>query len=363
MPVTPNFIVSGLPAYVDQNRDLLLKNFALVGGGTRERISIQTGVKGKAAINFLDVAPTLQDGSVCNIDAAGSATLTQRVIETAMISVRLDICWKTVVGKYAEYLVRINANAENTPFEAYVVDGLTRELSKKIEKLIWQGDTDSASTDLKWIDGFLAIAGDEAAVVDVEIASGKSAYEGIQAVYFAMTEETLERGGEIYVSPAIFRAFMQEMVARNYYHYAPGNDELREFLLPGSDCKVVRTQGLAGSLYILGTFPANLFYGCDMENDEEVIKVKYDDISDNFIVKALWNSGVQIAFPDQVVLGVFAAAPTPQVSNADALGTIATKQTAIASDLGSIKTAVEAIDDLAGAYDSENTAIKTKEVA
>ena len=59
MPVTPNFNVSGLPAYVDQNRDLLLKNFALVGGGTRERISIQTGVKGKAAINFLDVAPTL----------------------------------------------------------------------------------------------------------------------------------------------------------------------------------------------------------------------------------------------------------------------------------------------------------------
>ena len=176
--------------------------------------------------------------------------------------------------------------------------------------------------------------------MDVSIASGKSAYEGIQAVYLAMTEETLERGGEIYVSPAIFRAFMQEMVARNYYHYAPGNDELREFLLPGSDCKVVKTQGLAGSLEILGTFPANLFYGCDMENDEEDIKVKYDDISENFIVKALWNSGVQIAFPDQVVLGTFAAAPTVPVGGAEQLAAIAANTEAIAD----IATATEGLN-------------------
>ena len=52
------FNVSTLPAYVQDNKDLLLKNFALVGGGTRSRISIQTGVKHSANLNFIEIAPT-----------------------------------------------------------------------------------------------------------------------------------------------------------------------------------------------------------------------------------------------------------------------------------------------------------------
>ena len=54
-----NFLVDSLPAYVQENRDILVKDFALSGRGTRGRIAIQPGVKLNAAINFLDVHPTL----------------------------------------------------------------------------------------------------------------------------------------------------------------------------------------------------------------------------------------------------------------------------------------------------------------
>ena len=40
-----------------------------------------------------------------------------------------------------------------------------------------------------------------------------------------------------------------------------------------------------------------MVYGCDMENDQEDVAVKYDPIKELFYVKALWNSGVQVAFP------------------------------------------------------------------
>ena len=43
MAVT-NFLVSTLPAYVQDNQDILIKNFALVGRDTRAHIGIQTGV-------------------------------------------------------------------------------------------------------------------------------------------------------------------------------------------------------------------------------------------------------------------------------------------------------------------------------
>ena len=87
-----NFIVSSLPAYVQNNREVLLKNFGLVGTATRKRIGIQTGIKKSAALNYLNVTPTLQDGSSCGFSSAGDVALTQRTITVAQIKVDLDIC-------------------------------------------------------------------------------------------------------------------------------------------------------------------------------------------------------------------------------------------------------------------------------
>lgn len=296
-----NFVVTTLPAYVQENRDLLIKNFALVGGETRKRISVQTGIKKDEYINYLNLTPTFQSGAGCGFSAQGGSALTQRLIETARFKVNMEFCPDTLVGKYAEYQVSINASENaSLPFEAFIMEALTNEIVKKIETTIWQG---VKASDL--IDGFLTIAGAESDVVDVVIA-GTSAYADILAVYDKMTENTLELGGEIYVSPAKFRAFMQEMVVKNFYHYNPGNEEPGEFILPGSNVKVVRTPGLAGKTQVVGTYAKNMYYGCDLENAAEDIKVWYSDDDDLIKVAAKWNMGVQFAFPGEVVLGATA---------------------------------------------------------
>lgn len=303
------FNVSTLPAYVQDNKDLLLKNFALVGGGTRSRISIQTGVKHSAHLNFIEIAPTLQDGSSCGFSTAGDVALTQRKIETAAIKINLDICPQTLRGKYAEYLISMNATEDALPFEQYIMEGVTNVLARKIETLMWQGDKSKTSdTNIKWIDGFLKIAGAESGVKDVTITL-TSVYDAIAKVYENMTDEAIERGAEIYVSPANYRKFMNELVAKNFFHYAGAMEAApTEFFFPGTSAKVVMTPGLTGvDNKIVGTFAKNLFYGCDMENDEEVIKVWWSDDADLYKLKASWNSGVQIAFPDQVVLGATAS--------------------------------------------------------
>ena len=297
----PNFVVTSLPAYVQDNKDLLIKNFALVGGETRKRISVQTGIKKDEHINYLNLTPTFQSGVGCGFTAQGEATLTQRLIETARFKVNMEFCPDTLIGKYAEYQVSINASEnESLPFEAYIMEALTNEIVKKIETTIWGG---VKASDL--IDGFLTLAKADSDVVDVVI-EGTSAYADILKVYNAMSEYTLEQGGEIYVSPAKFRAFMQEMVEKNYFHYNPGNAEPSEFLLPGSNVKVVRTPGLAGKTEIVGTFAKNMYYGCDLENAAEDIKVWYSDDDDLIKVAAKWNMGVQFAFPGEVVLGATA---------------------------------------------------------
>ena len=304
-----NFVVSSLPAYVQDNKDLIIKNFALVGTASRQRFGIQTGIKTSAYLNYLELNPTLQDGKGCGFNASGSATLTQRTIATDVIKVNMDICPDSLLGKYAEYLVRIGANSNELPFEQYIVDGVTTEINKKIEKLIWQGDTSkSTDTDLKWINGILKQLASDSDKVAVSIAANTAIYDAIKAVYLAIPEETLERGAEIYVSPANYRDFLMAMVEKKYFNYSgPQDSAPEEFVFPGTDVKVVKTPGLAGvNDRIVASFPENFVYGCDAEGDLEDVKVWFSDDDDLFKLKVKWNSGIAYRFPNQVTLGTIA---------------------------------------------------------
>ena len=301
-----NFVVTSLPAYVQDNKDLIIKNFALVGTASRQRFGIQTGIKTSAYLNYLELNPTLQDGKGCGFTAAGSATLTQRTITTAVIKVNMDVCPDSLLGKYAEYLVRIGANSNELPFEQYIIDGVTTEINKKIEKLIWQGDTTQASnTDLKWINGILKQLASDSDKVAVSIAANTAIYDAIKAVYLAIPEETLERGAEIYVSPANYRDFLMAMVEKKYFNYSgPQDSAPEEFVFPGTDVKVVKTPGLAGvNDKIVASFPENFVYGCDAEGDLEDVKIWFSDDDDLFKLKVKWNSGIAYRFPNQVTLG------------------------------------------------------------
>ena len=222
----------------------------------------------------------------------------------------MDICPDSLLGKYPEYLVRIGANSDELPFEQYIIDGITAELNKKIEKLIWQGDTTrTTDTDLKWINGILKQLASDTDKVAVSIAHGTAIYNAIKAVYLAIPEETLERGAEIYISPANYRDFLQAMVEKNYFHYSGPQDAApEEFVFPGTDVKVVKTPGLAGvNNLIVASFPENFVYGCDAEGDLEEVRIWFSDDDDLFKLKVKWNSGIAYRFPNQVTLGTIAS--------------------------------------------------------
>ena len=314
MPTVTNFLVNSLPAYIQDNRDIIIKNFALVGTDTRTRIGLQTGVKLNAHLNFLALNPVLQDGASCGFNPLDEIVLSQKTIQTAVIKVDGQICPESLLGKYAEYLVRIAATENECPFEQYIVDTLVAELNKKIETLIWQGDTSSNNVDLKWINGILTQLASDNGKVTATIASGATAYQGLMSVYLAMPEATLERGGVIFVSPAIYRAFIADMVGKNFYHYSGPQDSYPgEFVLPGSDVKIVRTPGLSGSLNVVGTFADNLVYGTDGENDAELVDMWWSQDDRVFKYQVKWNSGIAYHFSDQMVIGTFAAAPVPVI--------------------------------------------------
>lgn len=293
-----NINTSALSAYVEE-KQIPLINKVVLGGSMIQDMTVQPGIKSKARIHYLSTDPTFQDGRSCGFNAAGTAALTEREIETGLIKVNLEFCQKELIGKYAEYLTRISAGAEDLGFEAELVNSIIANINKKLDKMIFQGNKSVSDQ----FDGLITVA-KAAGVTEDVLTKSDGAYANIKAVYMSLPEEVLEKGATIYVSPATYREFTQELVAKNLFHYAgPIDAAPSEIVFPGTDVKVKKAIGLTGTDYILAGHPKDWFYGCDLQDANEELKVWYSQDDDVVRMKALWNSGVQLAFIDEVKIG------------------------------------------------------------
>lgn len=304
------YTVSALTNYVKTNEDVLIKSVVLGGvkGDTIGNLTVQTGIKTKERLNYLDVEPAFQDGTNCGFSASGKTEFTERELETKQYKVQDQYCDRVLLGKFAEYQVKINSQKEasDLPFEAVLMDEIIGGINAGMEKELWLG----TGTDSSLIKGFVTLAAsvDSASTVSVSIESGTSVYNAIKKVVMAIPERIIDEA-VVFVSPAIYRAFVQEMVEKNYFHYdANGKVEDADITFPGTDIKVHKTIGLTGDKkHIYASSYKNMVYGCDLQGDEEKVKVWYDDNSELFKYSIRWNAGVMTYFPDMVVLGTGAA--------------------------------------------------------
>ena len=299
-----SYNVSGLTTYVQENKDVILREIVLGGEGgfTVEKLSKQLGVKTSERLHPMNVSTTLQEATGCGFSADGSTVISERLINTAQAKVNDEWCEEDMLGKFAEYTVDIQAGKEKMPFEAEIMGQVVRNINKEVEKQIWLGDkSNTGRTDL--IDGFVTIAlgADSASTITGQTASGASAYQAVKDTLALIPEEILD-DAVIFVSPAIFRAYIQDLVAANLYHYDPADGASEEFFIPGSNVKVRKTYGLKGSNYIYASTYDNMVYAADLLNAKEELKVWFSDDNDVTRLKVRFNFGVQTLFPDAVVL-------------------------------------------------------------
>jgi len=300
---TNNFIVSSLPEYVQELEPVLIDQVS-VHGPTIDRIALQTGIKKSANLNYLDIRPILQNGAGCGFTPLGEVELTDREINVAVLKINLEICADKLRGTFAEHLIRSNAEEGDLPFKQEITDALSAFIQEAVEMAIWQGDTESDDQNLSNFDGFIKLAQGEAGVIDVNIAAADTMTAALEKVRQAIPASVRKRGAVIRVSPEDFETYMVELVNANLFHYSgPQDEDPTEWTIPGTRIRVVSTEGLSGTRYIFATYDRNLYYGTDRENDKEEFVLQYDEKAETFLLKVRWASGVQIAFPDRVVLG------------------------------------------------------------
>ena len=290
------FNLQGLEKYVDEQRLPLIKK-SVLGGKTIGMINLQTGVKGSAAINLLNVDPAIQAGG-CGFTAQGDTTLSQRVINSKILKVNLEWCDKDLASTWASHTIKIGAGKETMPFEEYFTSAIVEGVNEKMETMVWQGDSENDNE----CDGILKVLADAEGVVT---ATGTGAYAAIKATYSKIPVAVLPKA-TIFVGADTFRSFMLEMVEKNYYHYAANGAELQEFVLPGTNVKVVAVNGLNGTNKVVAAAADNLFYGCDMLDDAESFDLFYSKDNRTWRCVVTWNAGVQVANPNEVVVGTIA---------------------------------------------------------
>ena len=293
--------VSTLTEYVDEQR-LPLISKAVLGSKSAKLFNLQTGVKYKSKINLLSTAVTFGDGSTCGFNAAGTSTLSQREIEAGLVKVNMEFCDKDLLPTWAQHEVKVAAGAKSLPFEQEFIDGVLAGTNANLEKAIWQGDTASLDANLKAFDGLIKILDAEASVIElVPSIPPTTVSEALKLVYMAIPVEVLE-GASIVVGMDTYRSYVMELTERNLFHYNPVVDAANELVMPGSTTKVIGVPGLNGTKRIFAMDLAkNVFYGTDMENDQEKFIFKQDEKQGNHYLIINFNAGVQVAFPDQVV--------------------------------------------------------------
>lgn len=295
-----NPIITSLPAYVEQNKSELIAK-SLLTGKTVEYLNLMTGVNSPTTLNDIVTEVTFADGSNCGFDATDTTTLTQRVLTPAVLKVNTTFCDKKLLNTYLTHEVKVGAGRETLPFEEKFTGGIVDGVKEGIEKMVWQGD----STQGNQCDGFIKIlAAAGAGTITVSEASGTTATKTITDTYMAMPANIVDKeDAVVFVSESMYRKYIQELVAANMYHHDAtyGN---QVYPIPGTSVRVIAVNGLneADHEYAVAGRLSNFYYGVDMANDAEEFDLWYSKDDQIWKLAINFAAGVQVAYPNEVVL-------------------------------------------------------------
>lgn len=295
-----------LTEYVKQDNLPLIRK-AVIGNRSAEEFNLMTGVKGATALNLLDTTVTFGDGNACGWDEAGKSELSQRILTPGAIKVNMAFCDKAMLKYWMNYDVRVAAGQKTLPFEEEFVNGVVENVKANLEKVMWQGDTDSADANLKSFDGLIKILNAATVAGTYTAATSDSATKIINSTYALIPSAVFEKGEVVlYVGYDTYRTYIQELIANGNLVITAGLNDVAmptSILIPGTNVRVIPVAGLDGQkTKAVASYKDNFVYGVDLAGDEEKFELWYSQDNREFRLAIEFNAGVQVAYPDAVVI-------------------------------------------------------------
>lgn len=234
-------------------------------------ITVMPNVKFRETVKKLAVDSILRDGD-CDFNATSTISLTERTIEPKALQVNLQLCKESFRSDWSAIEMGYSAYDElPKSFADFLIGHVSEKVALKNEQNIWAGDKSNSGefdglTTLLAADADLPaaneIAGTTIDASNVVAELGKIVDAIPSALY---GREDLN----IYVSQAVYKAYVRAMNSLGYVDKF-NNQGHGDMVFDG--IKLFVAHGLTGSTAICTTVD-NIFFGCGLENDKNVVKV------------------------------------------------------------------------------------------
>jgi hypothetical protein len=303
-----SYDLGGLTNYVDQlNSDIISE--AVLSPVTMDYVNVQVGIKGTMNVNLLSETLSVQTGTTCGWNNAGTVEFTTAPITVQALKVNQSLCLQELNTLWLGQYLNAGSYNEQAPFEQAIIDLQTRQIKRFNEDLLWNATSGSST-----FSGFKQLFANTAGVVTLTgqtalcSVTGSSAVEKANAVLAQVDNLINSMDRNIYsredivifMSEQQFKCYLTAVRNVNNFYIDSSVNKLgsvHTILHPQTNYRVVGVPGLNGSnLIVLG--PQQYFLvGTDLTSDEDSFRAWFSQDFQEVRMMVAWKLGTAIAFP------------------------------------------------------------------
>ena len=205
----------------------------LTTGLAKNELTLVPNVKSKIKLAYSDLGNILQ-AEDCSFSSTGEGSLNQKTMEVCDLKVNLEYCATTFEANYLSAQLRAGSNNEEvvpTSYADFVVNYVAEKVSADLEKVMFQGDTGTASYPLSLCNGLVKQLLADGDVVDIAatastITSTNVVGELNRLLNGVAAEVRSEANFKIFVSQEIAFAYKQAQASTTGGLFLVGDKEL-----------------------------------------------------------------------------------------------------------------------------------------
>ena len=257
-------------------------------------------------MKLFDVDPELQEMTNCGFGDAGTVDFTQVELTSKRVGIELFLCNNSLNNTWAQLLLRSGAkdSLESLPIEQQML-ALTRlKLEKKVQDLIFKGDTGSGNSELAMFNGLIKKWKNDPlipAFANVGAVSASNAWTIFKGVSRTVATEVRDNGlaGEIICSQVDFNHLVDNLLNLNNYNFTAdrqGEGNSQTMTLPGTgDIVRVVPQLSTGEIYFVPY--SYVMVSTNLEGDLKGVFADYLIKERTLRLSAIMDIGVNYARP------------------------------------------------------------------
>jgi len=303
---------SGISAYTKQEIAPLLTE-AVFAAKTQSLIKsggiLLPKTKSSVAVPKLATNANFQVDA-CGWNPSGTTTLSQATVTVGKIKMEETICPKDFEAYFSQEALKAGSTYEDfgwAEFQTKFTEQKNKMIAKQLEVGLWQGDTDSATENLKRFDGLIKII-DAGSPVNanvsgyvsggpISVLSATNIVASLNAVYKAIPVEIIDQDDlKVFVGNDAYRLAVLAYQALNLYNYKVDGDANQTFVIPGTNVELVAVNGLNGTGDIYATTLSNIAMAFDLEAEEENYKIWYSQDTNEVRYRVAFKLGIGVAY-------------------------------------------------------------------